>query len=321
MTVLIVGGAGYIGSHVNKIFHQQGWDTIVLDNLSRGFRDAVRWGSFVEGDCGDVHVLDRVFSENHIDLVMHFAAFAYVGESVGRPDLYYRNNVAQTLTLLDAVVRHKVFRFVFSSTCATFGEARYLPIDEGHPQVPVNPYGRSKLMVESILADYDQAFGLKSCIFRYFNAAGCDPDGLIGENHDPETHVIPLLLEAAAGKRESFSILGSDYPTDDGTCVRDYIHVTDLAQAHVLGAQFLMETGCSDQFNLGNGRGFSVKELVKAAERITGHPIPVEWKTRRAGDPPTLVGGAEKARRVLGWNPRYATLDEILITAWKWMIR
>ena len=318
MKVLIVGGAGYIGSHVAKHLALQGMEPVVLDDLSRGSRAALRWGPFYEGSCGSRPLLDRVFSENAIEAVMHFAAFAYVGESVERPDLYYGNNVAAALTLLDAMVAHGVRHFVFSSSCATFGEALSLPIDETHPQHPINPYGRTKLMVERILADYDRAFGLRSCVFRYFNAAGCDPEGEIGENHDPETHLIPLVLESLGGRGPAISIFGTDYPTPDGTCLRDYVHVNDLAEAHRLGLQKLLETGHSEDYNLGNGNGFSVREVVAAAERVTGLRASVIEKPRRPGDPPALVGSSAKARAILGWKPHYTDLEEIIRTAWLW---
>ncbi len=318
MKVLIVGGAGYIGSHVAKHLALQGMEPVVLDVLSRGSRAALKWGPFYEGSCGSRPILDRVFSENAIEAVMHFAAFAYVGESVERPDLYYGNNVAAALTLLDAMVAHGVRHFVFSSSCATFGEALSLPIDETHPQHPINPYGRTKLMVERILADYDRAFGLRSCVFRYFNAAGCDPEGEIGENHDPETHLIPLVLESLGGRGPAISIFGTDYPTPDGTCLRDYVHVNDLAEAHRLGLQKLLETGHSEDYNLGNGNGFSVREVVAAAERVTGLRASVIEKPRRPGDPPALVGSSAKARAILGWKPHYTDLEEIIRTAWLW---
>ncbi|MGO8693154.1 MAG: UDP-glucose 4-epimerase GalE, partial [Rectinemataceae bacterium] len=318
MKVLIVGGAGYIGSHVAKHLALQGMEPVVLDDLSRGSRAALKWGPFYEGSCGSRPLLDRVFSENAIEAVMHFAAFAYVGESVERPDLYYGNNVAAALTLLDAMVAHGVRHFVFSSSCATFGEALSLPIDETHPQHPINPYGRTKLMVERILADYDRAFGLRSCVFRYFNAAGCDPEGEIGENHDPETHLIPLVLESLGGRGPAISIFGTDYPTPDGTCLRDYVHVNDLAEAHRLGLQKLLETGHSEDYNLGNGNGFSVREVVAAAERVTGLRASVIEKPRRPGDPPALVGSSAKARAILGWKPHYTDLEEIIRTAWLW---
>jgi UDP-glucose 4-epimerase len=318
MTVLIVGGAGYIGSHVAKWFSRRGIEAIVLDDLSRGSRAALRWGRCYEGSCASRPLLDRVFSENRIDAVMHFAAFAYVGESVEKPDLYYGNNVAATLTLLDAMVAHGVRRFVFSSSCATFGEARFLPLDETHPQNPINPYGRSKLMVEWILKDYDRAFGLKSCVFRYFNAAGCDPEGEIGENHDPETHLVPLVLKSLAGRGPEISIFGTDYPTPDGTCVRDYVHVNDLAEAHRLGLLRLVETGHSEDYNLGNGNGFSVREVVVAADKVACIEARLLSKPRRPGDPASLVGSSAKAASLLGWKPRYTDLEEIIRTAWRW---
>jgi UDP-glucose 4-epimerase len=263
-------------------------------------------------------LLDRLFSTHQIDAVMHFAAYTYVGESVTQPDRYYRNNVVGTLTLLEAMVAASIKKFVFSSTCATYGMPQTLPIPEDHPQNPINPYGTSKLMVEQILADFDVAYQLKSVCFRYFNAAGADPSGRLGEDHNPETHLIPLVLMTALGERESISIFGTDYPTPDGTCIRDYIHVTDLAAAHVLGLEYLLKDGDSTAFNLGNGNGFSVREVIDTARQITGRPIAVKECDRRSGDPPILVGSSEKAQTTLGWTPQYADLGKILSHAWEW---
>jgi UDP-glucose 4-epimerase len=249
---------------------------------------------------------------------MHFAAYAYVGESVSQPDKYYRNNVYGSLVLLEAMVAANIKKFVFSSTCASYGVPQQIPITETHPQDPINPYGATKLMVERILQDFDIAYGLKSVIFRYFNAAGADPSGQIGEDHLPETHLIPLILLTALGKRESITVYGSDYPTADGTCIRDYIHVNDLADAHVLGLQYLLAGNSSNIFNLGNGNGFSVKEVIDAAKEVTGKPIHVEFGDRRAGDPPALVGSSDKARQILHWQPQYADLKLILQHAWQW---
>lgn len=317
MAILIVGGAGYIGAHVNKLLHESGYETVVLDNLVTGHRSFARWGTFIEGDLGDRATLDRIFAAHTIEAVMHFAAFACVGESVTKPSMYYDNNVAKTLTLLDAMAQHRVNNFVFSSTCATFGNVERVPIDERQPQRPVSPYGRSKLMVEQILRDYDTAYGLRHCIFRYFNAAGADANGEIGEWHTPETHLIPIVLDVAIGKRTSVSVFGNDYPTPDGTCIRDYIHVSDLADAHQRGLERLLRTGVSDDYNLGCGQGHSVQEVLVSARKITGHAIPATPIERRAGDPPTLVGSSEKARNILGWIPT-RSLDDCIESAWRW---
>ncbi|MBD3561620.1 UDP-glucose 4-epimerase GalE, partial [Planktothrix sp. FACHB-1355] len=298
-----------------------GYDVVILDNLIYGHRDVVEKVLQVElivGDTSDRPLLDRLFSRLNIAAVMHFAAFAYVGESVTDPAKYYRNNVYGTLTLLEAMLAADVKKFVFSSTCATYGVPQVLPLPEDHPQNPINPYGASKLMVERILSDFDAAYDLKSVCFRYFNAAGADPDGLLGEDHNPETHLIPLVLQTALGKRESVSIFGTDYPTPDGTCIRDYIHVNDLAAAHVLGLKYLLESGDSAVFNLGNGGGFSVKETIETARAITGREIKAIECDRRPGDPPVLVGSSDKARQILGWNPQYPDLSEIVSHAWKW---
>ena len=315
--ILITGGAGYIGAHVNKCLNMHGYDTIVVDNLTYGHAEFVRWGTFVQGDIGDRPFLDDLFSKENIEAVMHFAAFAYVGESVVDPAKYYDNNVARTLILLDAMRRHRVNHFVFSSSCATFGNAVYTPIDEKHPQCPVNPYGHTKLVVERILHEYDQAYGLKHCIFRYFNAAGASSDSEIGEWHEPETHLIPLILDAASGQRESIQVFGTDYPTEDGTCVRDYIHVSDLAEAHRLGMEHMLRHNVSDHFNLGCSRGYSIREVIEATKRITGKSIDVRCVDRRAGDPPILVGSYGKALETLGWSPKFS-LDESIESAWKW---
>lgn len=320
-TILVTGGAGYIGSHAVLALQQAGYGVIVLDNLVYGHRDIVEKVLQVElviGDTGDRPLLDQVFATHRIDAVMHFAAYAYVGESVSDPEKYYRNNFVGTLTLLEAMRSASVNRFVFSSTCATYGVPNTVPIPEDHPQNPINPYGATKLMIERVLQDFDKAYDFKSVCFRYFNAAGADPNGRLGEDHNPETHLIPLVLLTALGKRESVSIFGTDYPTPDGTCIRDYIHVTDLAQAHVLGLEYLMKGGETAVFNLGNGNGFSVKEVIETARQITGHPIPAVERDRRSGDPPALVGSSDRARTLLGWNPQYADLNQILTHAWNW---
>ena len=320
-TILVTGGAGYIGSHAVQALQKSGYDVVILDNLVYGHRDIVENALKVElivGDTGDRNLLDNIFASREIAAVMHFAAYAYVGESVTDPAKYYRNNVLGTLTLLEAMVAANVKKFVFSSTCATYGVPKIVPIPEDHPQDPINPYGASKLMVERILADFDIAYNFKSVSFRYFNAAGADPNGLLGEDHNPETHLLPLVLMAALGKRESVSIFGTDYPTPDGTCIRDYIHVCDLADAHVLGLEYLLNGGNSNIFNLGNGSGFSVKEAIDAAREITGKEIKAIECDRRPGDPPMLVGSSEKARKILGWQPQYADIKTILTHAWNW---
>jgi len=320
-TILVTGGAGYIGSHAVQALQKSGYDVVILDNLVYGHRDIVENALKVElvvGDTGDRALLDKLFSSRDIAAVMHFAAYAYVGESVTDPAKYYRNNVLGTLTLLEAMVAANVKKFVFSSTCATYGVPKTVPIPEDHPQDPINPYGASKLMVERILADFDIAYNFKSVSFRYFNAAGADPSGLLGEDHNPETHLLPLVLMTALGKRESVSIFGTDYPTPDGTCIRDYIHVCDLADAHVLGLEYLLNGGNSNIFNLGNGSGFSVKEAIDAAREITGKEIKAIECDRRPGDPPMLVGSSEKARKILGWQPQYADIKDIITHAWNW---
>jgi UDP-glucose 4-epimerase len=320
-TILVTGGAGYIGSHAVLALQQSGYGVVVLDNLVYGHREIVERSlkaELIVGSTDDRPLLDQIFASHDIAAVIHFAAYAYVGESVTDPAKYYRNNVVGTLTLLEAMLAASIKNFVFSSTCATYGVPKTIPIPEDHPQAPINPYGASKLMVERILADFSAAYDLKSVYFRYFNAAGADPDGLTGEDHDPETHLIPLVLLTALGKREAISVFGTDYPTPDGTCIRDYIHVTDLATAHVLGLEYLLKGGSTEVFNLGNGSGFSVKQVIESAEQVTGRSIKVVEGDRRPGDPPALVGSSDKARQVLGWQPQYPDITEILTHAWKW---
>jgi UDP-glucose 4-epimerase len=320
-TVLVTGGAGYIGSHAVLALKEAGYRVVVLDNLVYGHLDIVETVldvEFVHGDISDRPLLDQVFQTYPIDAVIHFAAYAYVGESVTNPAKYYRNNVVGTLTLLEAMVQAEVFKIVFSSTCASYGNPHQIPIPEDHPQSPINPYGMSKLMVEQILEDFDRAYGLRSVRFRYFNAAGADPQGRLGEDHSPETHLIPLILLTALGQREHITVFGTDYKTPDGTCIRDYIHVSDLADAHILGLKYLLDDGETSVFNLGNGEGFSVKEVITAAREITGLPITVEEGPRRAGDPAILIGSATKARKVLGWDPQYNQIEVILDHAWRW---
>ena len=320
-TILVTGGAGYIGSHVALALKERGHSPVLLDNLSRGHRDITERAigeKVIVADTRDAEALGEVFAQHKIDAVMHFAAFIEVGESVKDPLSFYDNNVHGTTTLLRAVQKAGVRHFVFSSTCATYGPPRIVPIPEDHPQHPMSPYGQTKLIVERMLADCAVAFGLKHVSFRYFNAAGAHPDGGLGEDHSPETHLIPLVLDAACGRRPSIAIFGDDYETPDGTCVRDYVHVSDLATAHVLGVEYLLANGESTAINLGNGRGFSVKEVIAAAIRVTGKPIRAELAGRRPGDPPILVGSSEKARVLLGWNPRYADIETIIAHAWAW---
>jgi UDP-glucose 4-epimerase len=316
--ILIVGGAGYIGSHINKELTKQGYKTVIFDSLVKGHKEAVKWGEFYDGDLNNIEDIRGVFKQYKIEAVLHFAAFIEVGESVKDPQKYYQNNVVNTLSLFKVMLENEVKKIIFSSTAATFGNPEYTPIDEKHPQVPINPYGQAKLVVEKILRDYDTAYGMKYIALRYFNACGADLETEIGENHIPESHLIPLILDAAAGKREDIKIFGSDYPTPDGTCVRDYVHVVDLAQAHILALKRLIDGGESDAFNLGNGKGFSVKEVIEAAKKITGIDFKVTMAERRAGDPPTLVADSKKAKEVLGWQPQYADLETIIGSAWKW---
>lgn len=318
-TILLTGGAGYIGSHCVKRLMENGYKVVVLDNLSRGFRDAVLASDFIEGSIGDRKILEKIFSDYKIDAVMHFSAFAYVGESVEKPAEYYENNVAQTLTLLTACKDFNIKNFIFSSTCATYGDVKKIPIDETTPIAPLNPYGHSKRMVELILKDFDTAYNLKYCIFRYFNAAGCDPEGKLSERHNPETHLIPLVLQVAKGQRENIKIFGTDYPTPDGTCIRDYIHVNDLSDAHILGLENLLNGGDSDIFNLGSENGFSVREVIDICREVTGGEIPEVEVERRPGDAPKLVADSTKAKTVLGWNPKSSNLKYIVETAWNSM--
>lgn len=316
--ILVCGGAGYIGSHINKMLNQQGYETVVFDNLVYGHKEAVKWGELVIGDLADTDALKALFDRYEFDAVFHFAAYAYVGESVENPEKYYFNNVANTLNLLKAMKEHGVNKIIFSSTCATYGEPKRVPITEDMPQNPINPYGATKLMVERIFKDYNRAYGLQFVVLRYFNAAGADPDGEIGESHDPETHIIPLVLDAASGLRPDVKVFGTDYDTSDGSCVRDYIHVTDLASAHLLALHHLEEGKPSDFFNLGNEKGTSVLEVVESARRVTGRDFTATIAPRRPGDPAKLVGSSRKAQEVLGWKPEYVDIDTIVSHAWKW---
>jgi len=320
-TILVTGGAGYIGSHTVLALKRAGYEVLILDNLVYGHRDLVEQVlrvPLIVGDIADRELLGRIFREHDVSAVVHFAAFAYVGESATDPGKYYANNVAGTINLLESMRAAGVSRIVFSSTCAIYGLAEQLPIPENHPHQPINPYGAGKLMVEKILQDYDDAYGLRSVRLRYFNAAGADPDGLLGEDHTPETHLIPLVLLTALGRQEYVPIFGWDHPTPDGTCIRDYIHVSDLADAHVLGLDYLEAGGDTAAFNLGNGSGFSVNEVVETARRVTGRDIDARPAPRRPGDPPALVGSAEHARTTLGWRPKYPGLDDIVAHAWAW---
>lgn len=320
-TVLVTGGAGYIGSHACKALARAGWDPVVYDNLSRGHREAVRWGRLEIGDLLDGVRLREAMERCRPDAVLHFAAFAYVGESVSAPGMYWRNNVAGSLSLLEAMRDLGVRRLVFSSTCATYGNPLETPITETHPQRPVNPYGETKLAVERMLDGFRLAHGIASVALRYFNAAGCDREGEIGEEHDPEPHLVPRALMAAAGRVDALDIYGDDWETRDGTCVRDYIHVEDLAAAHVKALDALERGDAPTACNLGNGRGFTVREVLDSVGRVVGRPVPSRVVARRPGDPAELVGGAELAREALGWAPVVRELDEMVGSAWEWMRR
>lgn len=316
--ILIAGGAGYIGSHVNKLLNKKGYKTVVFDNLIYGHREFVKWGDFILGDLADREQIYNCFRKYPIDAVMHFCAFAYVGESVSDPAKYYVNNVSNTLNLLEAMRKYNVRHFIFSSTCATYGIPSEIPITEETPQRPINPYGRSKLMIEEIIRDYDAAYGIRHINLRYFNAAGADPEGEIGEKHDPETHLIPLTIYAALGISEEIRIFGTDYPTKDGTCIRDYIHVMDLADAHVRALEYLKEREKSDSFNLGNNNGYSVREVIDIVRKVSGKNFKVRESERRKGDPPVLISSSKKAMEILGWRPRYPDIEFIIETAWRW---
>lgn len=318
MSILVTGGAGYIGSHCVAALIDRGVDVVVVDDLSKGHKDALKGGRLYVGSVADKVFLSDVFEKENIEAVIHFAAFSLVGESMQIPDVYFRNNVTAGLSLIETMIEHKVPYLVFSSTAATFGEPENIPILEEDRQVPTNPYGESKLIVEHMLKWCDKAYGLKFCALRYFNVAGARADGSIGEDHRPESHLIPLILQVAQGKREKLSLFGTDYPTKDGTCVRDYIHVEDLIDAHMLALDYLRAGNPSTAFNLGNGQGFSNREIIEAARRVTGHPIPVTEEGRRPGDPATLIASSGKAMEVLGWKPKYTNVEDIIATAWKW---
>jgi len=317
MGILVTGGAGYIGSVAVEDLHKKGEKVVVLDNLVYGHRAAINEDiPFYQGDIGDKDLVRQIIDENEINAVMHFSAYAYVGESVEKPQIYYENNVEQTLRLLDVLVEKGVKQFIFSSTCATYGEPVYVPIDEKHPQSPTNPYGWTKFIVERALADFNRAYDFKFVALRYFNACGASEN--CGEHHDPETHLIPLILFAAQGKRDSISIFGDDYPTADGTAVRDYIHIADLSQAHLLALEYLRGGGDSEFINLGNGNGYSVLEVIDAARKITGNNIVANIAPRRAGDPSHLVADAKKAHEILGWDPQFPQIEQIIESAWQW---
>lgn len=316
--VLVTGGAGYIGSHVVKALGERGFPVVVLDNLSTGHRDAVLYGDLVEGDLSDAALLDRVFEQYRPDAVMHFAAFIEVGESVRDPLKYYHNNAANAVNLLSAIQRYGVENFIFSSTAAVYGTPENMPIPETAPIRPINPYGQAKAFVEKVLEDVAGTGRMRYVSLRYFNAAGADPGGRIGERHHPESHLIPLTLKAARGARKSITVFGADYPTPDGTCIRDYVHVTDLADAHLLALDHLLRKGGSRAFNCGYGHGFSVREVIEAARRVTAIDIAVETASRRPGDPPSLVADSSALRRELGWEPSHDDLEYIIHTAWEW---
>ncbi len=320
MRVLVTGGAGYIGSHTAKVLARSGFEPIVLDNLSAGHRWAVKWGPLVEGDLGDSALIREVIKSYRVQAVVHFAAFTYVGESMQRPRQYFRNNVTYTLRLLDAMMDQSVKHIVFSSSCATYGIPASVPIGEEQVQTPINPYGESKRMVERILPWYGEAYGLRWTALRYFNAAGADPDGELGEDHSPETHLIPLAIHAALGQKPALEIYGTDYSTPDRTAIRDYTHVMDLAEAHVAALRHMLKSHENAAINLGTGSGHSVRQVVAAVERVSGRRVPVREVQRRAGDPPELIAGPDKAKDLLGWQPRYSSLESIVQTAWNWHI-
>lgn len=321
MRVLITGGAGFIGSHTAKLLAQSGYQPVVYDNLSTGHLTAVRWGPIIVGDLANTPLLTAVLREYQIDAVVHFAASAYVGESMEQPAKYFQNNVQNTLSLLNAMLEAGVKQIVFSSSCAVYGDPGDQLITEETLKQPMSPYGESKLFVERVLGWYREAYGMRSVALRYFNAAGADPDGEIGENHDPETHILPLVIQTALGQRDCFSIFGNDYSTPDGTAVRDYIHVSDLADAHLRALTYLANGGESTAINLGTGKGYSVRQIVEAVERLSGLPVAVKELPRRAGDPPSLVADASRAASVLGWRPVHSDLDTIVQTAWNWFSR
>ncbi|MGA1773810.1 MAG: UDP-glucose 4-epimerase GalE [Flavobacteriaceae bacterium] len=315
--ILIAGGAGYIGSHMVKRLRADSFNVLVLDNFLTGFRDSLLGAPYVEGSIGDATLLEQLFSRHPVEAVINFASLIAVGESVQKPDLYYRNNVAETLVLLETMVRHGINKFLFSSTAAVYGSPDHVPVCETATKAPVSPYGRSKWMIEQVLEDFDRAFNFRSVALRYFNAAGADPDGELGERHDPETHLIPLALQVASGRRAQLDVYGDDYPTPDGTCIRDYIHVVDLCEAHRLALDHLLSGGESCAFNLGNGQGFSVNQVINTVEAVTGRNVTTRTCPRRSGDPPILVASSDAIRAKLGWSPRRAELAKIVEDAWR----
>jgi UDP-glucose-4-epimerase GalE len=319
--VLVTGGAGYIGAHTCKALAMAGYTPVTYDNFVYGHPEAVKWGPLEKGDIEDKNQLERVIQKYQPSAAMHFAAYAYVGESVDKPAKYYRNNTAGTLSLLESMIKYKINKIIFSSTCATYGMPENIPITEDHPQKPINPYGRSKLMIEWMLQDFTAAYDMKYVSLRYFNAAGADPQAEIGEDHNPETHLIPLVLDTAQGRRDHLDIYGTDYDTPDGTCIRDYIHVTDLATAHLLSLEYLIGGGESEAFNLGNNNGFSVREVISTAIKVTGCNIPCLETERRPGDPAVLIGSSEKIKSKLDWQAAYSNLETIIETAWRWYKR
>jgi UDP-glucose 4-epimerase len=318
MKILVAGGAGYIGSHVTLELSRRGHQPVVLDNLVKGHRDAVVAGKFIQGDIGDKELVKKIVKEEKIEAAVHLCAYSLVGESVGEPAKYFHNNIGNGLLLLDALRESGINKFVFSSSAAVFGEPEQIPIPEDHPKNPTNPYGFSKLTFEGILKAYDQAYGLKFISLRYFNAAGADPEAVIGEDHQPESHLIPIVLQAALGVRPYIEIFGTDYPTPDGTCVRDYIHVNDLAGAHILALEALAKGAASMIYNLGNGQGYSNRQVIEVAKAVTGKPIEVKEGPRRPGDPAVLVASANRIKEELGWKPQYPQLEKIVETAWRW---
>ncbi len=316
--ILVTGGAGYIGSHCCKELAQKGYHPVTVDNLVYGHKKNVKWGDFSQGHVGDRKVVEKIFDKYDIEAVMHFAAYAYVGESVTDPRKYYHNNLCGTIDLLHCMLDCGINKIIFSSTCATYGLPQRIPIDETHPRKPISPYGKSKFMIEEILKDYDNAYGMRFISLRYFNAAGADPDGELGEEHNPETHLIPLILKVAGGHSKNLHVFGSDYETQDGSCIRDYIHVTDLARAHILALENLLDGGLSDFINLGTGKGSSVLNIIKIASRVTGRNVPYVVTARRPGDPAVLIASNTKAGQVLGWQPEYTDIEDIIRTAWNW---
>lgn len=317
-SIIVTGGAGYIGSHACKILKNLGFIPITIDNLSVGHKSAVKWGPLVLADLKDKDTIDKTFSKYKPFAVMHFAADALVAESVANPGKYYENNVYSTVVILQLMAKHKIKNFIFSSSCATYGIPSSTPIVEEHPQKPINPYGKSKLMIEEILKDFEQAYGIRHASLRYFNAAGADPDTETGENHENETHLIPLVIQTAERLRPSISVYGTDYPTKDGSAIRDYIHVVDLIDAHVKALDFISKKDCSLMINLGTGKGISVLEVIETVKKITKKDFKVNFSERRSGDPPILYADSSKAKKILGWEPKLSDLETIILTAWKW---